>query len=155
MTCSHPAARNSSTTNDPRKPAPPVTTTRRFCQKPTKSFLVSRCWPLILRRQTLLCVHHAGHGIMPAIPLSHFLFENLLALPWCWKSGGLDIRVDHDGNQVFEPQTGLPSDFRACPPCVSDQRVNLQGPEISVGGLYIFLPIKSRVGKCFLYKFAY
>src|SRR5579859_7409855 len=98
----HPAARNFSTTNEPRNPFPPLSTTRRFSQNPIPPTSV-------LRRLSLDRFHHAGHRILPVVPVAELLFQNRASSSFRLAACGFHVRIHHDCHQLLESHARLPS----------------------------------------------
>src|SRR6266403_2551472 len=134
----HPAACSFSTTNDPRKPLPPLTTTRLLFQKLILSLL-------LLRSLTADGLHHARHGILPAVPVADFFFQNRLALSARREPGRFDGRIHHDGHKIAESDLRLPAKFRAGFARIGDEHVHFPRPQVTIGHFDVLLPIQACI----------
>src|SRR5579859_2328012 len=141
-----PAARNFSTTKDPRNPFPPLSATRRFSQNPISGSLVLRCSPFD-------CFHHTRYGILPVIPVAEFFLQDRFSTPQWRKPRRLEVRVDHDRHQFAKSNPRLPSEFFPRLSRIRYQAIHFQRSHVPLGSLHMLSPIQSRVRKRFLHKF--
>src|SRR5919108_3920211 len=100
MTSLAPAWRSLSTTNEPRKPPPPVTNTRRAGQKAE---------PLLgtatLRRRQLF-----AHRVLPVMPGGELFLQCPLALARMRKASRLEVGVNHDAHELREADARRPTE---------------------------------------------
>src|SRR6266480_3406032 len=108
---------------------------------------------LVLRSLPADGLHHTSYGIMPAVPVADFFFENGFALPPRLEPGRFHVGIHHNGDQVAKPDSRLPAEFCARFAWVRYEYVHFQRTEVSFGHLHVTLPIQTRISKCFLDEF--
>src|SRR3984957_15669792 len=153
-----PAARSLSTTKEPRKPCPPVTTTRRVSQKPMCPQLPVICkmgTEFLVRRLALQRLSHPSHGILPTIPRPDLFFQDRLASARRLQPQRFDVGIHHDGHQVMEFNARFPTQRSAAFCSVGDQSIDFQRTKVTVGNFHMLLPLQSGVGESPFHKFLY
>src|SRR6202171_2975125 len=111
--------------------------------------------PLMLRSLTADGLHHARDRIMPTIPVADFLLQNDLAFSAWREACRFNVRIHHDGHQIAESDSRLPTQLRARFAGIRDEHVHFQGPQVTIGHLDVLLPIQACIGERGFDKFAH
>src|SRR5579872_40176 len=138
-----PRARKFSATNVPRKPLPPVTTTRLFVQK-------LMC---LTQRPAGGRMYEFADRVMPLMPVAQFILQDQSSLAGRLQADCFHIRIHHDGHQVSKVNSWLPLQFLFGLGGVRTKRLHFERAEIAFRNLDVISPVKSGVREGFLDKF--